>query len=151
MTKTYLAKPGEIDAKWLLFDAEGVVLGRMASRIAMVLQGKHHARYTPHVDTGDFVVVTNASKVVLTGTKADTRMHRWHTGYLGGLKEISAGALRERDPERLIKLAVRRMLPKTRLAAGMLGKLKVYPGAEHPHAAQKPAAVDTTPYRKKDR
>jgi large subunit ribosomal protein L13 len=148
VTKSYLAKPGEVDAQWLLFDADGVVLGRMAARIALVLQGKHRATYTRHVDTGDFVVVTNARKVVLTGNKAETRIHRWHTGYLGGLKEISAGALRERDPERLVKLAVRRMLPKTRLAAQMLGKLKVYPGAEHPHAAQKPAAVDTTPYRK---
>ena len=148
MTKSYLAKPGEVDAQWLLFDADGVVLGRMAARIALVLQGKHRATYTRHVDTGDFVVVTNARKVVLTGNKANTRIHRWHTGYLGGLKEISAGALRERDSERLVKLAVRRMLPKTRLAAQMLGKLKVYPGAEHPHAAQKPAAVDTTPYRK---
>jgi len=150
VTKTYLAKPGEVSPKWLLFDAEGVVLGRMASRIAMVLQGKHHARYTPHVDTGDFVVVTNASKVVLTGTKADTRIHRWHTGYLGGLKEVSAGQLRQRDPERLVRLAVRRMLPKTRLGAQMLGKLKVYPGAEHPHAAQRPSAVDTKPYRKQE-
>jgi len=148
VTKSYLAKPGEVDAQWLLFDADGVVLGRMAARIALVLQGKHRATYTRHVDTGDFVVVTNARKVVLTGNKANTRIHRWHTGYLGGLKEISAGALRERDSERLVKLAVRRMLPKTRLAAQMLGKLKVYPGAEHPHAAQKPAAVDTTPYRK---
>ena len=151
MTKTYLAKPGEVDARWQHFDADGAVLGRLASRIALVLQGKHHARYTPHVDTGDFVIVTNAAKVVLTGTKASTRMHRWHTGYLGGLKEVSAGALRERDSERLVKLAVRRMLPKTRLAAQMLGKLKVYPGPEHPHAAQQPAVVDTTPYRKKDR
>ena len=148
MTKSYLAKPGEVDAQWLLFDADGVVLGRMAARIALVLQGKHRATYTPHVDTGDFVVVTNARKVVLTGNKANTRLHRWHTGYLGGLKEVSAGALRERDSERLVKLAVRRMLPKTRLAAQMLGKLKVYPGADHPHAAQKPAAVDTKPYRK---
>lgn len=151
MTKTYLAKTGEIDAKWLLFDADGVVLGRMASRIAMVLQGKHHARYTPHVDTGDFVVVTNAAKVVLTGNKASTRIHRWHTGYLGGMKEMSAGAMRETDSERLVKLAVRRMMPKTRLAAQMITKLKIYPGAEHPHGAQQPVAVDTTPYRKKDR
>jgi large subunit ribosomal protein L13 len=148
---SYLAKTGEVDPKWLVFDADGVVLGRMASRIAMVLQGKHHARYTPHVDTGDFVVVTNAAKVVLTGNKANTRIHHWHTGYLGGMKELTAGAMRAQDPERLVKLAVRRMMPKTRLGAHMLSKLKIYPGPEHPHAAQSPVAVDTTPYRKKER
>jgi large subunit ribosomal protein L13 len=148
-TSTYLAKTGEVLPKWLVFDADGVVLGRMASRIAMVLQGKHHARYTPHVDTGDFVVVINAAKVGLTGNKANTRIHHWHTGYLGGMKELSAGAMREKDPERLVKLAVRRMMPKTRLSAQMLTKLKIYAGSEHPHAAQQPVAVDLTPYRMK--
>ncbi|MHC5210229.1 MAG: 50S ribosomal protein L13 [Planctomycetota bacterium] len=151
MTKTYLAKPGEVQATWQHFDADGVILGRMAVRVATLLQGKHHARYTPHVDTGDFVLVTNASKVVLTGNKADNRMHRWHTGYMGGLKEISAGEMREKDAARLVELAVRRMLPKTRLGRAMLKKLKVYPGAEHPHEAQQPVAVDTTPYRARNR
>ena len=147
MTKTYLAKPGEVQAGWQHYDAEGVVLGRLAVRVATVLQGKHHARYTPHVDTGDFVLITNASKIVLTGDKADHRIHRWHSGYLGGLKEVSAGELREKDPARLLELAVRRMLPKTRLGRAMLKKLKVYPGADHPHQAQQPVPVDTTPYR----
>ncbi len=146
-TKTYLAKPGETLQRWQHFDAEGLVLGRMAARIAVILQGKHHARYTPHVDTGDFVLVTNASKVVLTGRKAADRMQRWHTGYLGGLVEIPSGAMREQDPDRLVRLAVRRMLPKTRLGRAMLSKLKIYGGTEHPHAAQSPIVVDTTPYR----
>jgi large subunit ribosomal protein L13 len=150
VTKTYLAKPGEVQRRWQQFDAEGVVLGRLAARIALVLQGKHHARYTPHVDTGDFVLVTNADKVALSGSKAGDRMHRWHTGYLSGLRELSAGDMRESDPSRLIHLAVRRMLPKTRLGRQMLGKLKVYAGTDHPHVAQQPTMVDTTPYRSKD-
>jgi large subunit ribosomal protein L13 len=150
VTKTYLAKPGEVQQQWQLYDAENVVLGRMAARIAMVLQGKHHARYTPHVDTGDFVIVTNASKVALTGRKASDRMQRWHTGHMGGLKEMSSGEMRERNPERLVRLAIRRMMPKTRLGRAMIGKLKIYPGAEHPHEAQQPVAVDTTPFKTKD-
>jgi large subunit ribosomal protein L13 len=149
--KTYMAKPGEVQQAWQHFDAEGVVLGRMAARIAVVLQGKHHARYTPHVDTGDFVLVTNASKVMLTGTKADTHLHHWHSGYLGGMREMTSGDMRDRDPARLVRLAVRRMLPKTKLGRAMFSKLKVYAGTEHPHAAQKPIAVDTTPYRRKER
>jgi large subunit ribosomal protein L13 len=142
-----MARPGEVQARWLHFDAEGVVLGRLAARIALVLQGKHHARYTPHVDTGDFVVVTNASKVVMTGNKPDQRMIRWHTGYIGGLQAVSAGELREKDAERLVRLAVQRMMPKTRLGRAMLKKLKIYPGAEHPHQAQKPESVDVSSYR----
>lgn len=145
--KTFLAKPGEVQARWQHFDADGVVLGRLAARIATVLQGKHHARWTPHVDTGDFVVVTNASKVVMTGAKFDQRLLRWHTGTLSGLREVPAGELRDRQPERLVRLAVRRMMPKTKLGRAMFAKLKVYAGAEHPHAAQQPVAVDTTPYR----
>jgi len=147
VTKTYLAKPGEVDARWQHFDADGAVLGRLAARIAVVLQGKHHARYTPHVDTGDFVVVTNAAKVVLTGTKADTRVHHWHSGYLGGLREMTAGTMRDQDPARLVRLAVRRMLPKTKLGRAMFSKLKVYKGPDHPHAAQKPIDADTAPYK----
>ena len=151
MTKTYLAKPGEVQRAWHHFDADGAVLGRLAVRIATILQGKHHPRWTPHVDTGDFVLVTNASKLALTGTKADTRVHHWHTYYLGGLKSMTAGDMRERDPERLLELAVRRMMPKTRLGRQMMTKLKVYAGAEHPHAAQQPVTADTTPYRMKGR
>ena len=150
MLKTYNAKPGEVQATWHLFDAEGLVLGRMASRIAILLQGKHHARYTPHVDTGDFVIVLNAEKVVLSGAKLDDRMHRWHTGYIGGLKEMSAGEMRERHPDRLVQQAVRRMLPKTRLGRQMLRKLKVYAGSEHPHEAQQPVAAETANLRPKE-
>ena len=145
--QTYLAKPGEVLQQWLHFDADGAVLGRMASRIAMVLQGKHHARYTPHVDTGDFVIVTNATKVHLSGAKRDDRMHRHHTGYMGGLKEMSAGDMLEKHPERIVQLAVRRMMPKTRLGRAMLTKLKIYAGPEHRHAAQQPQPVDMTPFK----
>ncbi|MED5330927.1 MAG: 50S ribosomal protein L13 [Planctomycetota bacterium] len=148
--KTYQAKPGEVTQKWQHFDAEGVILGRMATRIATVLQGKHHPRYTAHVDTGDFVVVTNAEKVVLTGNKAKGRMHRWHTGYVGHLKEMSAGEMRERHPGRLVEQAVRRMMPKTKLGRQMMRKLKVYAGSEHPHEAQGPVPVDTTAFKAKE-
>ena len=151
MTKTYLAKPGETQQAWHHFDADGAVLGRLAVRIATILQGKHHPRYTPHVDTGDFVVVTNARKIAMTGTKADTRVHHWHTYYLGGLRSMTAGEMREKDPQRLVELAVRRMMPKTKLGRAMMGKLKVYPGTEHPHAAQQPVTADTTPYKAKGR
>ena len=151
MTKTYLAKPGEVQRAWVHFDADGAVLGRLAVRIATVLQGKHHPRWTPHGDTGDCVVVTSAAKVALTGNKADTRVHRWHTYYLGGLREMSAGDMRARDPQRLIELAVRRMLPKTKLGRNMIDKLKVYAGPDHPHAAQQPVTADTTRFKPKGR
>ena len=151
MTKSYLAKPGEVQAQWQHFDAEGVVLGRLAARIATVLQGKHRPTWTPHVDTGDFVIVTNADKVTLSGAKLDNRMHRWHTGYVGGLQEMSSGEMRQRQPERLVRLAVRRMLPKTRLGRQMIEKLKIYSGTEHPHGAQQPVTVDTTPFKPKGR
>lgn len=146
MDKTYRAKPGEVLQSWHQFDADGAVLGRMASRIAVILQGKHHARYTPETDTGDFVVVTNASKVYLSGNKADDRMLRWHTGFMGGLREMSSGEMRDRHPDRLVYLAVRRMMPKTRMGRKMLKKLKIFPGVEHTHEAQKPVAVDMTNY-----
>ncbi len=146
-----MAKVGEVQRGWQQFDADGAVLGRLASRIAVVLQGKHTPRYTPHVDTGDFVVVTNASKVMLTGNKASTRLHHWHSGYLGGLRTMSAGEMRDRDPARMVRLAVRRMLPKTKLGRAMYSKLKVYAGADHPHTAQQPVAVDCKPYRRKER
>lgn len=146
MHKTYRAKPGEVLAAWHHFDGDGAVLGRMASRIAIVLQGKHHARYTPETDTGDFVVVTNASKVFVSGNKAQDRMHRWHTGFMGGLREMSVGEMREQQPERLVMLAVRRMLPKTRMGRKMMKKLKVFAGDEHQHGAQQPVPVDMTPF-----
>ncbi len=145
--KTYHAKPGEVQQAWHLFDADGVVLGRLAARIALILQGKHHGRYTPHVDTGDFVIVTNAASVALSGRKEDDRVHRWHTGYLGGLKEMNVAEMREKHPERLVELAVKRMMPKTKMGRAMLKKLKVYAGTEHRHGAQQPVAVDMTTFK----
>ncbi len=145
--KTYHAKAGEVQQKWHLFDADDVVLGRLATRIALILQGKHHGRYTQHVDTGDFVIVTNASKVALSGKKLTDRMHRWHTGYIGGLKEMSAGEMLEKHPERLIQLAVRRMMPKTKLGKAMFKKLKVFAGPEHPHEAQQAVVVDMSVFK----
>ena len=138
--QTTFAKPGEIQAQWHLMDAEGQVLGRMATRIATILMGKHRPRYTPHVDTGDFVIVLNASKVTLTGRKLDQKFDKRYSGYPGGLKEVPDRRVRERHPERLIERAVQRMLPKTPMGRKMLKKLKVYPGSEHPHAAQQPIA-----------
>ncbi|HGY92275.1 MAG TPA: 50S ribosomal protein L13 [Planctomycetes bacterium] len=139
--KSFLAKPAEVERAWHLVDASQVSLGRMASRIALILQGKHKPSYTPGVDTGDFVVVTNAAKLVVTGRKAQQKVYRYHTGWVGGLKEVPFERMLERHPERIIQLAVRRMLPKTVLGKQMLSKLKVYAGAEHPHQAQDPKAL----------
>ncbi|HYE03363.1 MAG TPA: 50S ribosomal protein L13 [Phycisphaerales bacterium] len=136
--QTYFAKPGETRAAWRVVDAADIPLGRLASDIAVVLMGKHRPEYTPHVDCGDVVVVTNASRVALTGNKAEQRMRRRYTGYPGGLKAESYGHLRQRSPETLVQEAVRRMLPKNRLGRVMLARLKVYPGAEHPHVSQNP-------------
>lgn len=136
--QTYMAKAGDVERKWHVVDAEGVSLGRLASDIAIVLMGKHRPEYTPHVDTGDFVIVTNAGKVQLTGRKAEQKFRRRYSGYPGGLKVEPYGSVRERRPEVLIEDAVRRMLPKNRLGRVMLKKLKVYAGAEHPHQAQQP-------------
>jgi large subunit ribosomal protein L13 len=131
--QTWLAKKGEVAREWRHIDATDVPLGRLAVEVATVLMGKHRPEYTPHVDTGDFVIVTNAGKVGLTGNKAEQKFDKRYTRYPGGLKLESYGSLRERKPERLIELAVRRMLPKNRLGRTMLGKLKIYEGAEHPH------------------
>lgn len=136
-TKTYLAKPGELEPKWWLVDATDKVVGRLASDIAMVLMGKHRPTYTPHVDTGDFVVIVNAEKVAFTGTKWQNKEYRWYTGY-HGLQIESPEKRRERRPELIISEAVRRMLPKSKLGVKMLEKLKVYAGPEHPHQAQQP-------------
>lgn len=142
--KTYSAKPKDVPEKWLLIDAEGVVLGRLASHVAKILRGKHHPRFTPHIDTGDHVVVINARKVKLTGKKLRDKVYYRHTGHPGGIKEttpakIMAGA----HPERVIEKAVERMMPKdSPLARKQFGKLRVYPDAEHPHAAQNPVVVD---------
>lgn len=136
--QTYLAKPGLVEQRWHLVDATEVPLGRLASDVALVLMGKHRPEYTPHVDTGEFVVVINAERVGLTGKKAEHRFSKRYTGYPGGLKLESYGDLRERRPDKLVETAVRRMLPKNRLARHMLKKLKVYAGSEHPHQAQQP-------------
>ena len=136
--KTTYPKETEIPRGWHLVDAEKLVLGRMATRIATILMGKHRAIYTPHLDTGEFVIVVNASKVKTTGAKLDKRLVRHHTGWVGSLKEVPANKLLARKPDELIRLAVRRMLPKSKLGRRMLGKLKIYGGAEHPHAAQNP-------------
>lgn len=133
--KTYMAKPGEIEKKWFVVDATDKVVGRLASDIAMVLMGKHRPTYTPHVDTGDFVVVINADKIKLTGKKWDLKEYTWYTGYTR-LRKETAGHRLARRPEKIISEAVRRMLPKNKLAFRMIEKLKVYPGAEHPHQAQ---------------
>lgn len=136
--QTYYAKQGEVAKKWHIVDAEDISLGRMSTEIATILMGKHRPEYTPHIDTGDFVIVTNASKVGLTGKKAQQKLKMRYTGYPGGLKAETFGSLRDRRPEKLVEDAVRRMLPKNRLGRQMLKKLKVYPGSEHPHQAQQP-------------
>lgn len=136
--RTYSAKPGEVTQHWYVVDAEGQTLGRLATRIATVLRGKHKPVFTPHVDTGDFVVVINASKVELSGTKIDRKKYHRYSGYPGGLRSIVARTVRQDDPERMIVQAVKGMLPKNRLSRQILSKLKVYGGAEHPHDAQQP-------------
>lgn len=139
--KTYSAKPNEVDQKWLLVDAEGQTLGRMATEIATRLRGKHKPEYTAHVDTGDYVVVINADKVRVTGNKAKGKIYHAHSGFPGGLKSLSFEKLQDRDPERVIQLAVKGMLPRSPLGRAMLKKLKVYAGTEHPHGAQQPQTL----------
>jgi len=140
-TKTYLAKPGEIAEKWWVVDATDKVVGRLASDIAMILMGKHRPTYTPHVLSGDAVVVINAEKVHLSGKKWVKKEYTWFTGYTG-LRKESAERRASRHPERIVREAVRRMLPKNKLATKMLQRLKVYQGAEHPHQAQMPEAKE---------
>lgn len=135
--KTYMAKPGEIAPRWWLVDANEKVVGRLATQIAMILMGKHRPTYTPHCETGDCVVVINCEKVTYTGRKWQQRRHTWYTGYQG-LRVATAEQIREKHPERILIAAVRRMLPKNKLAAKMLDRLKVYAGPEHPHQAQQP-------------
>jgi large subunit ribosomal protein L13 len=136
--KTFSAKPDSVAQEWYVVDAENKTLGRLAAEIAHRLRGKHKPEYTPHVDTGDFIIVLNAGKVRVTGKKATDKMYHHHTGYVGTVKSFSFEKLIERAPERAIQLAVKGMLPKNSLGRAMFKKLKVYPGAEHPHAAQKP-------------
>jgi large subunit ribosomal protein L13 len=137
--RTYSAKKGENEVQWFVVDASGYNLGRLATRVATVLRGKHKPTFTPHVDGGDFVVVINASQVNLTGNKLEQKKYHRYTGYIGGLKSTVAKTVRQDDPERMIQQAVKGMLPKNRLSRQIIKKLKVYGGAEHPHAAQKPA------------
>jgi large subunit ribosomal protein L13 len=139
--KTYSAKTNEVDQAWLLVDAEGQTLGRMAAEIAHRLRGKHKPEFTSHIDTGDFVVVVNCEKVKVTGNKAKDKIYHAHSGYPGGLKSISFEKLIERAPERVIQNAVKGMLPKNALGRAMFKKLKVYAGSEHPHGAQQPQTV----------
>jgi large subunit ribosomal protein L13 len=138
LMKTYTAKPGEIERHWYVVDAEAKILGRLATQIADVLRGKNKAAYTPHVDTGDFVVVVNAEKVRVTGQKLDQKIYYHHSGYPGGLRERTLRQQLERRPEEVLRRAVKGMLPKNRLASAQLRKLKIYAGPEHPHAAQNP-------------
>ncbi len=141
--KTFSARPADIDKKWILVDAEGVVLGRMASQIALILLGKHKPSYTPHMDCGDNVVVINAGKVKLTGKKLKDKIYYRHTGYPGGIKERRAGEiLAGKYPERVVQKAIERMIPGGPLGRRQLKNLRVYAGAEHPHEAQNPEVVD---------
>lgn len=141
--KTYSAKPGEVEKKWVVIDADGLVVGRAAAIIANRLRGKHRATFTPHVDTGDNVVVINAGKVVLTGNKRKTKTYYWHTGHPGGIKERKAHQVLDgRYPERVLEAAVRRMMPGGPLSRRQLTNLRIYRGASHPHEAQQPVVVD---------
>ncbi len=140
--KTYQAKKEELRPQWYLVNAEGKVLGRLASKLASLLRGKTKPIYTPHLDTGDFVVVINAEKVVLTGKKMKDKIYYHHTGYPGGIKSISAGELMAKKPTELIRIAVKGMLPKNSLGRKMFRKLKVYAGPDHPHEAQRPKLIN---------
>ncbi len=139
--KTYLPKLNEIDRKWHLVDAEGKILGRLATQVVRLLRGKHKAMYTPHLDTGDFVVVINAEKVVLTGKKLADKVYYRHSGYPGGIKSTTPGRLLKQKPERVVEQAIRGMLPKTKMGDALFRKVKVYAGGAHPHAAQRPQPV----------
>jgi len=140
--KTFSAKAEEVERDWYVVDAEGKALGRLAAEIAHRLRGKHKPEYTPHVDTGDYIVVINAEKIGVTGNKEQDKMYYHHTGYIGNLKSISLGKLREKHPERIIQSAVKGMLPKNTLGRNMFKKMKVFVGAEHTHQAQQPKALE---------
>jgi large subunit ribosomal protein L13 len=149
--KTFSLKPADVDKKWVVIDATGLVVGRLASIVAMRLRGKHKPSYTPHVDCGDNVIVINADKVVLTGRKRDQKVYYHHTGYPGGIKERSAKHILEgRFPERIVEKAVERMLPRGPLFRQILGNLRVYKGAEHPHTAQQPQPLDVAALNRKN-
>jgi large subunit ribosomal protein L13 len=147
---TYVAKPGEVEKKWVLIDGEGLVVGRLAALIATRLKGKHKAVYTPHVDMGDNVIVINAEKVVFTGNKTDDKIYYRHSGYPGGLKERRPRQLYDRFPQRILELAVGRMLKRGPLQRKLMRNLKVYKGAQHPHEAQKPEPLDVKTLSRKN-
>ena len=140
--QTYFAKAGDVTPVWRQVDAQGQVLGRLSVRLATILMGKHRPQYTPHVDCGDYVIVTNAQKIVLTGRKAEQKTRMRYSGYPGGLKAESYGSLLKRRPQVVLENSVRRMLPKSKLGRKMLAKLKVYAGPDHPHQAQQPIGLD---------
>jgi large subunit ribosomal protein L13 len=149
--KTYSAKPAEVEKKWVLIDASGLVVGRLASLVALRLRGKHKPTYTPHVDCGDNVVIVNAEKVVLTGRKVDNKVYRHHTGHIGGIKERTAKhILNGRFPQRIVEKAVERMLPRGPLGRRQLGNLRVYKGPDHPHAAQQPETLHIAAMNRKN-
>ena len=148
---TYSAKPAEIQKKWILIDAKGLVVGRLATLVAMRLRGKHLPTYTPHVDCGDNVIIVNAAKVVLTGRKRERKVYHHHTGFIGGIKERSAKSILEgRFPERVVEKAVERMLPRGPLGRQQLGNLRVYAGTDHPHEAQQPETLDVASMNRKN-
>ena len=149
--KTFSAKPAEVTKKWVLIDAKGLVVGRLATIVAMRLRGKHLPIYTPHVDCGDHVIIINAAKVVFTGRKREQKVYYHHTGFIGGIKERSAKSILEgRFPERVMEKAIERMLPRGPLFRQILGNLRVYKGAEHPHTAQQPEALDVGALNRKN-
>jgi len=136
--KTYMASPDKVEKKWYVVDAEGATLGRLSSEIAKILRGKHKPEFTPHIDTGDYVIVVNAEKIHVTGKKLDQKIYYNHSGYIGGMRETKLSTMMEKKPEKVIELAVKGMLPKGPLGSAMLRKLFVYAGPEHKHAAQQP-------------
>ena len=148
---TYSAKPAEVEKKWVMIDAAGLVVGRLASIVAMRLRGKHKPTYTPHVDDGDNVVIINAAKIVLTGKKRENKVYHHHTGYIGGIKERTARSILEgKFPERVVEKAVERMLPRGPLGRVQLGNLRVYKGPDHPHAAQQPEVLNIAAMNRKN-
>ena len=149
---TFVAKPAEIQKKWVMIDAQGLVVGRLASLVALRLRGKHLPTFTPHVDCGDNVIVVNAAKVVLTGRKREKKVYHHHTGYIGGIKERTARSILEgKFPQRIVEKAVERMLPHGPLGRRQFGNLRVYPGPDHPHAAQTPEKIDIAAMNRKNK
>jgi large subunit ribosomal protein L13 len=148
---TFTAKPAEIEKKWVMIDADGLVVGRLASIVALRLRGKHLPTFTPHVDCGDNVIIINAAKIVLTGKKREKKIYHHHTGFIGGIKERTARSILEgKFPERVVEKAIQRMLPHGPLGRQQLGNLRVYPGADHPHAAQNPVKLDIAAMNRKN-